>query len=98
MDYVNKYFEELKEIIDKLDMNIIDQLAIKISEVRDNNGRLFILGVGGSAANASHAVNDFRKICGVECYAPSDNVAELTARTNDEGWETVFSNWIKCSN
>jgi len=98
MDYVNKYFEELKEIIDKLDKNIIDQLAIKILEVRDNNGRLFILGVGGSAANASHAVNDFRKICGVECYAPSDNVAELTARTNDEGWETVFSNWIKCSN
>ena len=67
-------------------------------EIRDNKGRLFILGVGGSAANASHCVNDFRKLCDVECYAPTDNVAELTARTNDEGWDTVFSNWIGSSN
>ena len=98
MDYVNKYFSEMKKIIDQLDHNLIDRIAIKIAKIRDNKGRLFILGVGGSAANASHCVNDFRKICGVECYAPTDNVAELTARTNDEGWDTVFSNWIKCSN
>jgi len=98
MDHVDEYFEELKEISVNIDKNLINQLAISIAKVRDNNGRLFILGVGGSAANASHAVNDFRKICGIECYAPSDNVAELTARTNDEGWETVFSSWIKCSN
>ena len=98
MEYVNNYFNELIEISNKLDKKLINSLAENIAKVRDNNGRLFILGVGGSAANASHAVNDFRKICGVECYAPSDNVAELTARTNDEGWETVFSNWIKCSN
>jgi len=98
MNYIEEYFKELKEICDKLDKNIINRLALSIAKVRDNNGRLFILGVGGSAANASHAVNDFRKICNIECYAPSDNVAELTARTNDEGWETVFSSWIKCSN
>ena len=66
-------------------------------KVRENAGRLFILGVGGSAANASHAVNDFRKLCGIEAYAPTDNVAELTARTNDDGWETVFSEWLKVS-
>ena len=88
MSYVNEYFNELKVISDKLDKSLINDLAENIAKVRDNNGRLFILGVGGSAANASHAVNDFRKICGIECYAPSDNVAELTARTNDEGWET----------
>ena len=97
MNYVEEYFIELKEICNKLDKDIINELAQSIAKVRDDNGRLFILGVGGSAANASHAVNDFRKICGIECYAPSDNVAALTARTNDEGWETVFSSWIKCS-
>lgn len=98
MSYIDEYFNDLKEIANSLDKEQINQLALSLVKLRDDNGRLFILGVGGSAANASHAVNDFRKICGIECYAPSDNVAELTARTNDEGWETVFSSWISCSN
>lgn len=88
------YFEEVKEIIDKLDMAEVEKLK---AIIRASN-RVFILGVGGSAANASHAVNDFRKVLGIETYAPTDNVSELSARTNDNGWETVFEDWLKVSN
>jgi D-sedoheptulose 7-phosphate isomerase len=80
-----------------LDASAVERVAEELARVRERGGRLFILGVGGSAANASHAVNDFRKICGFECYAPTDNVSELTARTNDEGWPSVFSEWLKGS-
>ena len=84
-------------LIVKLDSKIIEEMTDILNGVRSDGGRLFILGVGGSAANASHAVNDFRKLCGVEAYAPTDNVSELTARTNDEGWESVFAEWLKGS-
>ena len=97
MSYVNAYFDEAKQLIEKIDTNVINNIADGLSSLRARNGRLFILGVGGSAANASHAVNDFRKLCGIETYAPTDNVSELTARTNDEGWDTVFSSWLKVS-
>ena len=80
-----------------IDCKTLDDMAEQLSALRKRSGRLFILGVGGSAANCSHAVNDFRKLCGIEAYTPVDNVAELTARTNDEGWETVFSEWMKVS-
>jgi D-sedoheptulose 7-phosphate isomerase len=76
----------------------MESLAKELTSLRDRKGRLFVLGVGGSAGNASHAVNDFRKLCGIEAYAPTDNVSELTARTNDEGWDTIFSEWLKVSN
>ncbi|MCU0372776.1 MAG: SIS domain-containing protein [Ignavibacteria bacterium] len=95
MEYINRYFNEVLKVVDKLKRESILQIVKKLSELRKAGGRLFILGVGGSAANASHAVNDFRKICGIESYAPSDNVSELTARTNDDGWESVFINWLK---
>lgn len=85
-------------IIRKIDVQAVENIVQIIRQVRDNSGRLFILGVGGSAGHAGHAVNDFRKICGVECYAPTDNVSELTARANDEGWDTIFSEWLKVSN
>lgn len=81
----------------KIDYNKIEVFAEELAHLRANEERLFVLGVGGSAANASHAVNDFRKLCAIETYAPTDNVSELTARTNDEGWETVFSKWLKIS-
>ncbi len=81
----------------QLDAAAIERVVEELARVREHGGRLFILGVGGSAANASHAVNDFRKICGFECYAPTDNVSELTARTNDEGWATIFAEWLKGS-
>lgn len=97
MSHVQKYFAQAKEVIDKLDLTIIDQMADELSALRERGGRLFILGVGGSAASASHAVNDFRKLCRIESYSPIDNVSELTARTNDEGWETVFSAWLGVS-
>ena len=97
MSFSRAYFDEVLAIIGKLDLNKIEKLAVELSRVRERAGRLFILGVGGSAANASHAVNDFRKLCGFEAYAPTDNVSELTARTNDEGWETVFVEWLKMS-
>ncbi len=84
-------------ILNQIDTERVEQIASTISKVRENNGRLFILGVGGSAGHAGHAVNDFRKICGVECYAPTDNVSELTARANDEGWDTIFSEWLRVS-
>ncbi len=91
------FLKESVEIIGKLDAASIEALALGIAGVRAGGGRLFILGVGGSAGHASHAVNDFRKICGLESYAPTDNVSELTARTNDEGWDTTFSEWLKVS-
>ena len=91
------YLSECKEIINKLNYTDINKIVNILKILRSSHGRLFILGVGGSAANASHSVNDFRKIAKIEAYAPTDNVAELTARTNDDGWETVFINWLKVS-
>ena len=92
-----QFLKESVELIEKLDVAQIEALAQGLAASRDNGGRLFILGVGGSAGHAGHAVNDFRKICGFEAYAPTDNVSELTARTNDEGWDTTFSEWLKGS-
>lgn len=94
LTFVRDYLNEVKAITDALDTDQIARAAHILGEVRERGGRLFILGVGGSAANASHAVNDFRKIVGIEAYAPTDNVSELTARTNDEGWTTVFQAWL----
>ena len=95
--FADEFLREAKEIIDGLDRSAIESAASTLAGARAAGGRLFILGVGGSAANASHAVNDFRKICGFEAYAPTDNVSELTARTNDDGWATVFVEWLKTS-
>lgn len=95
--FVREYLNEVKAIVDALDADAIEHMARLLAEVRERGGRLFILGVGGSAGNASHAVNDFRKIVGIEAYAPTDNVSELTARTNDEGWASVFEGWLKGS-
>ena len=95
--HTKRYFEEARRIIDRLDVQTIETMAHAFAELRTRGGRLFILGVGGSAANASHAVNDFRKLCGIETYAPTDNVSELTARTNDEGWNSVFACWLETS-
>jgi len=97
VSFSNQYLEETQRVVAQLDTGALEKMADELARVRERGGRLFILGVGGSAANASHAVNDFRKICGFECYAPTDNVSELTARTNDEGWATVFSEWLKGS-
>lgn len=97
MNHIKQYLIEAKEIIDQLDMNAIEKMVAVIEETRIRHGRMFVLGVGGSAANASHAVNDFRKIVGIEAYAPTDNVSELTARTNDDGWASVFVEWLKTS-
>ena len=97
MSFSRQYLDEAKQVIDGLDLNQIERMATLLAETRRKGGRLFILGVGGSAANASHAVNDFRKIAGLEAYAPTDNVSELTARTNDEGWATVFETWLRGS-
>ncbi len=97
-EHISSYLTQAASICGQLDTGKIGEIAEGIAATRDNGGRLFVLGVGGSAANASHAVNDFRKLCGVETYAPTDNVSELTARTNDEGWETVFAGWLKISN
>lgn len=91
------YLAETGELVAALDAGDIERLATNLAEVRDAGGRLFILGVGGSAGHAGHAVNDFRKLCGFEAYAPTDNVSELTARTNDEGWDTTFSAWLQGS-
>jgi len=95
--YSQQHLEEAIQIIRQLDAGLIEKAVEQLRQIRDRGGRLFILGVGGSAANASHAVNDFRKICGFEAYAPTDNVSELTARTNDEGWASVFVEWLKGS-
>ena len=96
-NFSRNYLNESVKIIELLDDSIIEKMADVIDEVRTNGGRLFFLGVGGSAGNASHCVNDFRKIVGIESYAPTDNVSELTARTNDEGWDTIFAEWLKLS-
>jgi D-sedoheptulose 7-phosphate isomerase len=92
-----KFFSEVVSIAQKIDINAIEELAQNLNNLRMHNGRLFVIGVGGSAGNCSHAVNDFRKLCGIEAYAPTDNVSELTARANDEGWHTIFSEWLRVS-
>lgn len=97
MNHTEQYISELLEIAGRLDKNVIEKMADVISGTRDRGGRLFFLGVGGGAGHASHAVNDFRKIAGIESYAPTDNVSELTARINDDGWDTSYSNWLKGS-
>ena len=97
MDYIKTYLEQTSKIALMLDQNAIASAVSLLKEVRKNKGRLFVLGVGGSAGNASHAVNDFRKIAGIETYAPTDNVSELTARVNDDGWDSVFRNWLMVS-
>jgi D-sedoheptulose 7-phosphate isomerase len=95
--HFDQFFSDTQAIIGQLDRHILEAQIKALCALRERKGRLFILGVGGGAANASHAVNDFRKICHIEAYAPTDNVAELTARTNDEGWDTTFSEWLKTS-
>jgi D-sedoheptulose 7-phosphate isomerase len=97
MTHSKQFLTEARQIIDQIDPDITEQMVGLIDQTRQRQGRLFILGVGGSAANASHAVNDFRKIVGIEAYAPTDNVSELTARTNDEGWPSIFVEWLKIS-
>jgi D-sedoheptulose 7-phosphate isomerase len=97
MSFSQDFLVEVQQIVSSLDTGATERIAAILAEVRDQQGRLFVLGVGGSAANASHAVNDFRKIAGIETYAPTDNVSELTARTNDEGWATVFEGWLRVS-
>lgn len=97
MSYARQHLHEAVEIIGKIDVAAIEKMADLLAKVKLDGGRIFFLGVGGSAGNCSHAVNDFRKIAGIECYAPTDNVSELTARTNDEGWATVFVEWLKTS-
>jgi len=97
MSHTTGYIAEARQILERLDPAAIDRVVASLVALRTRGGRLFVLGVGGSAGNASHAVNDFRKICGIEAYTPTDNVAELTARVNDDGWETSFSNWLRVS-
>ena len=97
MSYAKQHLEEAVEIIHQIDTNAIEKIADLLAGVKQSGGRIFFLGVGGSAGNCGHAVNDFRKIVGIESYAPTDNVSELTARTNDEGWHTIFSEWLKIS-
>jgi D-sedoheptulose 7-phosphate isomerase len=95
--YARQHLAEAAEILSRIDLDAVEKVADLLSDLRRDGGRLFFLGVGGSAANCSHAVNDFRKIAGIESYAPTDNVSELTARTNDEGWATVFVEWLRVS-
>jgi D-sedoheptulose 7-phosphate isomerase len=95
--FVDTYFEQAAKICGEIDRKAVESIVGALVDLRKRKGRLFILGVGGSAGNAAHAVNDFRKLCGIESYAPTDNVSELTARTNDEGWETVFAGWLEVS-
>ena len=97
MTFSEQFLSEVQDITKQLDTTVLERMAEVLATTREQEGRLFILGVGGSAANASHAVNDFRKITGIEAYAPTDNVSELTARTNDEGWSTVFEGWLRVS-
>jgi len=97
LDYVREYIDEASNILKRIDPQTIYRVVTLLVKLREKNGRLFILGVGGGAGNASHAVNDFRKICGIEAYTPTDNVSELTARINDDGWETSFSEWLRGS-
>lgn len=95
--HAKTYFNEVVKVAQTIDTAAVEKLAAELAALRERGGRLFVLGVGGSAGNCSHAVNDFRKLCGIEAYAPTDNVSELTARTNDEGWDTVFAAWLKTS-
>ena len=97
MTFVRQHLQEASEILARLDVEQVEGLVRELADLKSRGGRLFLLGVGGSAGNCSHAVNDFRKLAGIEAYAPTDNVSELTARTNDEGWETVFSAWLAVS-
>jgi D-sedoheptulose 7-phosphate isomerase len=97
MTYTDEFLADAKKIIDLLDREAIERIAAELAAVRARGGRLFIVGSGGGAGHASHAVNDFRKIAGIEAYAPTDNVSELTARINDEGWDTSYSNWLRVS-
>jgi D-sedoheptulose 7-phosphate isomerase len=97
MEFIKQYLAECRRVIDGIDTSAIDAMVDLLVRTKEKSGRLFILGVGGSAANASHAVNDFRKIVGIETYAPTDNVSELTARTNDDGWASIFVEWLKGS-
>jgi D-sedoheptulose 7-phosphate isomerase len=98
MKFIDAYVDEVSKICEQLDKDKIYEMLTQLVDLKKRNGRLFILGVGGSAGNASHAVNDFRKLAGIESYAPTDNISEITARTNDEGWETVFEAYLKVSN
>tara|TARA_B100001750_G_scaffold228726_1_gene223432 strand:- start:1177 stop:1791 length:615 start_codon:yes stop_codon:yes gene_type:complete len=98
LEYAKRYFEEVIKIADSINIDMIEKIIDILLDLKNSRGRLFFIGVGGSAANCTHAVNDFRKIGGIECYTPNDNVAELTARTNDEGWDTVYAPWLECSN
>jgi D-sedoheptulose 7-phosphate isomerase len=95
--FLQRHFEEAAEVARRLDLDTIDRMVERLVRLRQEGGRLFLCGVGGGAGNCSHAVNDFRKLAGLEAYSPVDNVSELTARTNDEGWDTVFANWLKVS-
>ena len=95
--HAKTYFQEVQKVAQEIDVAAIEKLAAELNALRERGGRLFFLGVGGSAGNCGHAVNDFRKLCGIEAYAPTDNVSELTARTNDEGWDTVFAAWLRTS-
>ena len=97
MSFSEKHLNESVEITKQINSEVVEAIVKLLADVKSSNGRLFVLGVGGSAANASHAVNDFRKLAGIEAYAPTDNIAEITARTNDEGWGGVFSGWLKVS-
>lgn len=97
MSHAESYFVKVQEIARSLDFAVMEEMARELGNLRARHGRLFLLGVGGSAGNCSHAVNDFRKLCGIEAYSPLDNVSELTARTNDEGWEGVFAGWLEVS-
>jgi D-sedoheptulose 7-phosphate isomerase len=98
MKYSKFFLNEIINVAKKIDFTKLEKLCVTLSEVRKKKGRVFFLGIGGSAGNASHAVNDFRKLCNLECYSATDNVSELTARINDEGWDSSFSNWLKTSN
>ena len=97
MSHTATFLSEVRETANRLSAADVESLCDELAALRERKGRLFIMGVGGSAGNSSHAVNDFRKLCGIEAYAPTDNVSELTARTNDEGWQTVFAEWLKVS-
>ena len=97
MSHASEFLGDVLEISRSLDANIIEKMALELASLRERNGRLFLLGVGGSAGNCSHAVNDFRKLCGIEAYTPTDNVSELTARANDEGLDTIFTGWLEIS-
>jgi D-sedoheptulose 7-phosphate isomerase len=97
MNYIKHYLDEVKKVVDSIHQNDIQRIVESLVNLRGEGGRVFFLGVGGGAANASHTVNDFRKICGIEAYTPTDNVSELTARTNDSGWESIFVDWLKGS-